>query len=191
MKRFSLLLLCLLLIGVTSARAQLPSFGIGVSAGLNFPILQADQGNGTVFTIKGIFKAPIVRLEPNISFAKYGEPEPFIHSEEFIPGQEIIVLEGSKITSYGVNAILGGGMGVPGFSPYFLGGVAYYKTEREQAPQFDLGSKIGWSFGVGFTISVIPIIEIDVRAKVNIIPINGASKKDANLLAGINYYFGG
>ena len=59
----------------TSAKAQLPSIGIGISGGINYPILQADQGEGTIYSIRGILKIPLFVLQPHFSFGKYGDPD--------------------------------------------------------------------------------------------------------------------
>ncbi len=185
MKRY-FLLLALFLLGISSAKAQLPSLGIGFSGGVNLPILQANQGEGTIYSIRGIIKIPLIVLQPHFSFGKYGEADFSILN---LPS---IQLEGSKIKSFGVDALLGSLMGAPGFSPYFLGGAGYYKMERDQTTIFDEPDrKFGWSLGLGISISATPIFELDARLKFNFMKFDSTTKKDVNLLVGLNYYFGG
>ena len=103
-----LMVLCLFILGALMANAQAPKFGVGAFGGMNMPILQDDQGNGTVFGLKAKVKIiPIILLEPNISFGKWGDPDP-------VDG--VVLVSGSKITSYGVDAVLGDSPGAAGIS---------------------------------------------------------------------------
>lgn len=169
------------------AYTQGVSFGVGVSGGFNMPIVQDDQGSGSTFGFKGIIKAlPFVTLEPNVAFSKYGDPELDL---EGITSD----LEGSKMTSYGVDAVLGQPFGIPGFSPYALVGFGFYKSERDQVGDFeDEDTHFGWTTGLGVSYGFGHNMAFDIRGKFNLIPVDGgSSKKSIFIVGGLNYYFGG
>lgn len=170
-----------LLAAVALSAQSTIKFGVGANAGLRIPIVQEDQGNGSVFGFKGRLKLlPMLAVEPNISFGKFGEGD-------VIDG--IQPLEGSKVTSYGVDVTLGSGFGGPGFKPYGLLGAAFYNVKRDIASQ-DV-TDLGYAAGLGFEIGVTPVVAVDLRAKLHIVPIDGGgSKKSATLTGGLNYYFG-
>ncbi len=157
------------------------SFGVGVAGGIDRPIAQDDQGSGTVFGFRGRLKAiPAIALEPNIFFTKYGQPT----YEDFDLG-----LDGSKITSYGVDATLGAGFGALGVKPYGVFGAGFYNIKRDQTLQ-DI-TRLGWSTGFGIELGVNPALGLDIRGKLVVIPTEGGgSKKSASVVGGVNYYFG-
>lgn len=178
-----LILLALVLMFCSSVWAVGPSFGVGFSAGTDIPIVQQDQKSGSVFGFKGRIKLiPLISLEPNLNFTKFGAP--------VIAGLNTTGLEGSKITAVGLDATLGAGMGGPGFKPYLLFGFGSFKTKND-VTKADV-STFGWTTGLGFEIGVGPTLGLGVRGKLAILPQeNGGSKKSAALTGGINYYFGG
>ncbi|MEE8576638.1 MAG: outer membrane beta-barrel protein [candidate division Zixibacteria bacterium] len=173
--------LTLLLLLCSTIAAQAPKIGLGVFGGLDVPIVQDDQDQGTVFGIRGKLKVlPIVTLEPRISFTKYGDPE----FDEFTSD-----LDGSKVNSYGVDAVFGAPFGAAGFNLFGVLGAGFYNVKRDQTLQDE--TNLGWSAGLGFAIGVAPMVSIDVRGKLNVIPYDdGGSKKSGSVTAGLNYYFG-
>lgn len=178
-KELKVLLLVVLL--AQPALAGGITFGVGAAVGLDYPIIQEDQARGTVFGFKGRLKAiPSIALEPNIYFTNHGDPD----YEDLDLG-----LEGSKITSYGVDATLGAGFGTVGIKPYGLLGVGFYKVKRDQTLQDE--TNFGWSAGFGIEVGVNPTVGLDVRGKLVVIPTDGGgSKKSASVIGGLNYYFG-
>lgn len=185
-KRIVLLGIALLLLPV-AGMAQGISLGLGASGGLNIPIVQDDQASGTAFGIRGMVGLmSFVRVEPNVSFAKYGDPsldEPGITSN----------LEGSKLTSYGVDAVLGAPMGTPGIAMFGLVGAGFYKATRDQTEVFDDDeTDFGWRFGLGLGFGLSSGLGLDVRGALNLVPVEGgSSKKTIFAQAGLNYFFGG
>ena len=114
MKRTLMLALCLLLLSqVASSQTPGIKLGVGVFGGLNYPLVQNDQASGTVFGFKGRVKLAIITLEPNVAFAKYGSPD--------IAGV-IDDPEGSKMTSFGLDALLGSPVGGPGLAVFVVRG---------------------------------------------------------------------
>ena len=163
--------------------AQKPSIGVGAFFGYDYPVLQDDQTKGTVFGFKADWNVvPILTVEPYISFTKFGDPE----STDF-PGL-FDGMEGSKVTSFGVNALLGGSRGGLGAFPYFFAGIGTYSTKRDLTDQ-DY-SKMGIGGGAGVEVGVSNGIAFDLRGKINISGTEGdASKKSAAVTIGVNYYF--
>jgi hypothetical protein len=96
-----LLALCALLLLAQAPMAVVPSLGAGAFGGMHFPIVQDDQGSGSTFGIRGIVQImPSLSAEPNVTFSKYGEPD-------FGIVGVTNDLEGSKVTSFGVDALFG------------------------------------------------------------------------------------
>lgn len=176
-----ILVLVTLFLMAISVSAQTPSFGVGFFGGVNYPIVQDDQGNGSAFGFLARFKVlPMVAIEPNITFGKWGKPDP-------IEGIDLGI-DGSRITSFGIDLTLGSGLGKLGFKPYFHGGIASYKIEND-ATGYDQ-TKVGVSGGFGFAFGISPAFDIDIRGKAVIAPQEKGSKKAVLVTGGINFYPG-
>ncbi|MCX6829549.1 MAG: outer membrane beta-barrel protein [candidate division Zixibacteria bacterium] len=172
-------ILLLLLMMAISASVGAAHFGVGGYGGVNIPIIQEDQSSGTVYGLKAkLSLLPGIALEPNINFAKFGDAE-----------YSFGVRKGSKVTSYGVDAILGSaGLGAIGFRMYGILGGGIYKIKRDNDDDI---SKMGWTTGLGFEIGLAPSFGLDFRGKLNIVTTDGGgSKKSAAVTGGLNYYFG-
>ena len=173
--RVLVVMLALLLVGAALS-AQTPKTGIGGFAGLSIPVAQDDQGSGTEFGFRGRLKLSFVTVEPNFTIAQWGE------------GDATAGVDGHKVTSFGVDALLGGAPGVPGFKPFFVIGAASYKVKND-VTQFD-ESALGLSAGLGFLIGVSPKFDLDVRGKGVVIPMDGGgSKKAVSITAGVAVNF--
>jgi hypothetical protein len=131
----------LVLAAATLAAAQPgPKLGVGAFAGLNFPALQDDQSQGMEYGFRGrVGFGSLFVVEPYVSFVKWGEPDPV---EDVDLG-----IDGSKVTSFGVEAMLGNLPGAMGISPFFFAGFGSYKVENEDTGYE--GTKLGWSAGSG------------------------------------------
>jgi hypothetical protein len=172
------LLLTFIMIATLAGTCSAGGLGLGGYGGLAIPIVQDDQGQGTVFGLKAKLKlVPGFTLEPNLNFLKYGEAEfPFGNRE------------GSKVTYFGADLILGG-MGAPvGPKVYLVGGAGIYSTTRD----FDEDtSRFGFSFGLGIEIGLGATLGLDFRGKGHVIPAEGGgSRKLATVTGGLNYYLG-
>ena len=171
-----------LLLAAAATSGQEAKVGIGAFGGLNIPLVQDDQTNGTAYGIMARIKfLPFLNVEPNVMFGKWGEPDP-------VDGVDLGV-DGSKITSFGVDAVLGGMPGVVGFKPYGVLGVGSYKIKNDDTG-FD-ESGLGWSGGLGFGIGFSRKFDIDVRGKLIVAPQDGGSKKALTVTGGVLYYLGG
>lgn len=176
------LLLILILLGLLSplAHAQGVTLGVGAFGGLNIPVVQDDQGNGTAFGLKARVKLlPFLTAEPNVIFGKWGEPDP-------VEGVELGI-DGSKITSYGVDAVFGNLPGAMGFKPYALVGAAIYSVKNDDTGYDE--SKPGFAGGLGFGFGFSEMLDVDVRGKLIVAPQEAGSKKAVLVTGGLNYYF--
>jgi opacity protein-like surface antigen len=179
--RKTLIIVGILLFITPIVNAQSISLGVGAFGGINIPVVQDDQSNGTVFGLLLRVKAlPFLVIEPNVTFGKWGSPDP-------VDGVDLGI-DGSKITYYCVDATLGGLPGVPGVKPYFLGGIGIYKIKNDDTGYDE--SKMGFSLGAGLGIGVLPKIDIDFRGKFIIAPQEESSKKAIYLTGGVTYNFG-
>ncbi len=169
-----LLVLLTLLLVSAALSAQTPRIGFGGFGGLSIPVAQDDQASGSEFGFRARLKLPVLTVEPNISFTKWGKANP----PEGISDMPV----GSKVTSFGVDALLGGAPGVPGFKPFFVIGGASYKVKNDDTG-FD-ESKIGFSAGLGVLFGLTPKFDLDVRGKAVVIPIEGSSKKAVSVTGG-------
>jgi hypothetical protein len=176
-------LLAFLLVLAAAMPLSAGPIGIGGFGGANIPVVQEDQSAGTAFGLHGKIKLiPALVIEGNLTFSKYGETSIEI-------GSINNTIEGSKVNSYGIDLLLGGGLGgVPGFKPYGVFGAGFYKTSRD----FDEdATKIGWSAGFGFEINPVSKLGLDFRGKVIVISSDGGgSKKSALVTGGLYYYLG-
>jgi hypothetical protein len=168
----------LLLVAVT-ASAQTPKLGVGVFGGLSIPLAQDDQASGKVFGFRGrLSLAGSLAVEGQIGFAKWGQADP-------IDG--ITLPDGSKVTQFGVNGILGGGAG-PGMKPMFIVGFGSYKIKNDDTGYDE--SRMGYNGGLGLGIGLGPKFGLDVRGEAIVIPLDGGgSKKAVNGTAGLMLYF--
>ena len=174
-------ILGLMLLCVSLANAQAPKIGIGAFGGMNMPILQDDQGNGTVFGIKAKVKIiPVILFEPNMTFGKWGEADPI---------EGVTLGSGSKINSFGIDAILGGSPGMAGVKPFFLVGAGIYSVKNDDTG-YD-NSKFGYSAGLGIGIGVGPKMDIDICGKAIFAPQDGGAKKAIFITGGFTYYLMG
>lgn len=182
MKQLSIVLGLVLLLAAPLALAQEgPKLGVGAWAGMSIPIVQDDQESGMVFGFMGRYKLlPFLVVEPGISFTKWGAPDA-IEGIDF-------GIDGSKLTSIGVNATLGGAPGVPGVKPFFVAGVASYKVKNDDTG-YD-NSKLGWNAGLGLGFGLSPAFDLDFRGLMIVAPQEGGSKKALSVTGGLNFNFG-
>ncbi len=159
--------------------------GAGAAGGVAIPVVQDDQSQGSIFGLRGrINVIPLITVEPNIFFTSYGDPKFDDPDFEGIASD----LEGSKMTSYGVDGTFGTGFGMAGFHPYGVVGLGFYKVKNDQTGEDN--TDFGLSGGLGFEFGLSAPVGIDLRSKLVVIPIEGGSKKSVTITGGLNYYFG-
>lgn len=166
---------------LTASGAHATGWGVGGFAGVSIPVAQDDASNGIVFG--GHLKLSLggmLGIEPNVTYFKNGDWE-----VDELPGQ---TFEGSKITSVGVNLILGGAGPATGFRFFPFAGVKYF-NEKNDFRDFSDGT-LGFNGGLGFEIGA-GSLGIEARASGEILPLdNDGSRKWVHVRGGLNYYFG-
>ena len=159
---------------------------LGGRAGLTSPIVQDDQSNGAVFGFHIRYQVlPILVLEPNITFSKYGDPDP-------IEGVDLGI-SGSKVSAFGIDATLGNAVARRGFKPYAVVGLGFYSQSNDDTDVYeDAGTKMGISGGFGFGIGISPKFDLDLRGQLHVVRAEeGGSKKAASITGGFTFYPGG
>ena len=185
MKKAIVAVCLLILVTVPSASAQDdgPKLGAGAFAGLSIPVLQDDQGQGMEYGFKGRLRVgSFLVLEPYVAFTQWGEPDPVDDVE--------LGIDGSKVTSFGIEASLGNLPGTVGIAPFFTVGGGSYKVENEDTGYES--SKLGFSVGLGLGYGMSSSLSLDVRGKAIVVPQEeGGSKKAVGASLGLNFSFGG
>lgn len=156
--------------------------GVGGFAGLSIPVVQDDQESGTEFGLRVRYGlGTMFVLEPYVSFVKWGGPDEI---EGITWG-----IDGSKVTSFGVEATLGNSPGKIGLLPFLFAGAGSYKVKNDDTG-YDQ-SKIGFSGGLGLGFGLSPQLALDFRGKLMVAPQKeGGSKKALGVTAGLNFNFG-
>ncbi len=175
-----LLVTCLVVLLSPLAEAQGIRLGVGAFGGWNIPIAQDDQGTGTAFGVMGRIRVlSIFVAEPNITFGKWGNPD-------VIRGIDLGI-EGSKITSYGINALVGNLPGIVGVKPFGFVGASIYSIKNDDTGYDE--SKLGYSAGLGVGYGFAPTFDIDIRGTAVVAPQEKGSKKAVYISGGLTYYF--
>jgi hypothetical protein len=180
-KRIMIAAVATLALSLPTAVAHATGWGIGGFGGVSIPIAQDDAANGMVFG--GHLRLSLggmLGIEPNFTYFKNGDWE-----IDELPGE---TFEGSKLTSVGINVILGGAGPAVGFRFFPFGGIKYYNEENDFRDFSD--GQLGFCGGMGFEIGSGPL-GIEARASGEVLPLdNDGSRKWVHLRAGLNYYFG-
>ncbi|MEW5923683.1 MAG: outer membrane beta-barrel protein [Candidatus Zixiibacteriota bacterium] len=177
----AMMALGLFLILASGAFSQDIKLGIGVFGGLNIPIVQQDQAMGSAFGVRArLAIKPIFVIEPNLILGKWGKPGK-------VDGYDLGI-DGSKVTSYGIDLVLGGAPGVTGFKPLFFAGAGIYSIKNDDTGYDE--SKLGFDGGLGFMIGAAPSLDLDIRGILMIAPQEEGSKKATIITGGLTYYLG-
>lgn len=184
MKKLFCLCMMLLFLACTSSAFASGKFSIGGFAGINIPVMQEDVGNGTLFGAKGrIVLMPFLGVEPNLVFSKYGDKD--IKDDA---GNVLGTRKGSKVTSFGVDAVLGSFSGFSKATFYGLVGLNSNTMKRDGLPD---QTRLGYSFGAGVEFLPTEVFGVEVRAKIHSITLEGGGgRNNVELTVGMNYHFG-
>ena len=179
MKKVILFLILLALLA-PHLHAEGMKLGVGAFGGFNIPVVQDDQKTGSVFGLRARLRVlPILTAEPNVTFGKWGSPDEI----EGIKWE----IDGSKINSYGIDAIIGNLHGVQGFKPFGFVGAGIYNVKNDDTDYDE--SKLGFSGGLGFAVGLSPTLDIDVAGRLVVAPQEDGSKKAFFITTGLNFYF--
>lgn len=165
---------------LTASGAHATGWGIGGFGGVSIPIAQDDAANGVVFGGHVKLSLGMIGLEPNFTYFKNGDYE-----VDEAPGE---TFESGKVTSVGVNLLLGAGAPT-GFRFFPFVGAKYYNY-KEDVPDFS-DSQLGFCGGMGFEIGS-GNLGIEARGSLEVLPLDpDGSRKWVHVRGGLNYYFGG
>ena len=182
MKKLYLALVVTVVMSVAIASsANATGWGAGPFAGISIPVVQDDAANGIVFggRVK-LSLGGMLGLEPNFTYFKGGDWE-----LDDLPGE---TFEGAKVTSVGLNVILGGAGAPTGLRFFPFAGAKYYNFKTD-IPDFS-DSQLGFDAGVGLEVGA-GSIGIELRGSAEVLPLDGGgSRKWIHVLGGLTYYFG-
>ena len=179
MKKVILFLILLALLA-PHVHAEGLKLAVGAFGGLNMPVVQDDQKMGSVFGLRARLRVlPILSAEPNVIFGKWGSPD---EVEGINMG-----IDGSKINSYGIDAVIGNLHGIKGFKPFGVVGFGIYNVKNDDTKYDE--SKLGFSGGLGFAVGLSPTLDIDVAGRLVVAPQESGSKKALFFTTGLNFYF--
>jgi hypothetical protein len=166
-------------LGLTAGGAQAAGWGVGGFGGVSIPVVQEDAANGVVFGGHVKLSLGMLGIEPNFTYFKNGDYE-----RDEAPGE---TFPSSKITSIGVNVLLGGGAPT-GLRFFPFVGAKYYNFKQD-VPDFS-DSQLGFNGGLGLEIGA-GAIGIEARGSLEVLPLDPAgSRKWVHVRGGLNYYFG-
>jgi len=181
-RRFVLLTSIAILLFFADSGLAKVKFSLGGFGGVNFPIVQEDSEIAGIAGCKARATFfPFLGVEPNFTYIRQGG----ITAEVLDVDME---REGGNLYSYGADVVLGSFDSVEEFYWYFIFGL--YGNAMRRVGREDL-DKFGLNLGFGLEILPSNVWGIDFRTKTQIITIEGGSRKNILVTAGVNYYFGG
>lgn len=175
---------CIFASGATTATAG-SDIGVGVFAGLNYPLVQDDAESGNIFGVRGSYSLSSITVQPYVAFSAIGD-------YEIVSILGTSTFDGGDLTIFGLDATLGGGGA--GMSVYLHAGIGSYKLEYDNPSGSLLGdTRVGYSGGLGINYGMTNSpLAIDVRAALAVIPLeDGGSRKYFLPTIGFGYSFGG
>lgn len=183
MKRVRGVWLALLLVPFVAAPA-VAGVAVGGFGGYNFPIIQDDAGGGALFGFKAKIGAPVVVVEPTVTFISVGDKD---DSDEDVGD---FTQAGGTITAYELNLAFGSLRTTPGVGLWGGGGIGGYSLSYD-APYKTDETRLGFNLGTGLVIKAATKVDVEIGGRLYIISLDGGgSRKSAGVFAGLNYYFG-
>jgi opacity protein-like surface antigen len=147
----------------------------GAFGGMSFPVLQDDQGNGSIFGVRVPVKVlSMLTVEPFYSSSALGDK-----TLEVAPGFST-TRSGSDVTSFGVNAVIPFGLTTM-FYPYVGIGSTNYKRDGQDE------TFTSYNLGLGFGFTVMPKLTLDVRGELQAASTGDTSRKVGNVMVGASY----
>ena len=158
--------------------ARAVSIGIGAYGGTSIPVLQGDNGSGSVFGIRApVNFVPMLTVEPFWAKTSGGD-------KTQTAGPLRVTFPGIDVTTYGANVLFtfGGGLQL-----YPFAGVSSSTLKRTGLD----ASQTGYDFGLGLGFK-LPLVGLSAHARgqVDIItdPASSqASRKSAEVTVGVSY----
>jgi opacity protein-like surface antigen len=151
------------------------SVGLGAFGGMSIPIVQDDNGQGTVFGVRvPVSLLPLVTVEPYYAKTSGGD------KDQEIAG-ETITRSGIDVSGFGANVMLtfGGKLQL-----YPFAGIGSYKLSRTGSEDL---TNTAYTFGLGLGISPLPKLSVHVRGELAAAVEGETSRKWANATLGVSY----
>ena len=171
------LILALVALMLAPCVAGAVGVGVGVFGGVGVPILQDDNGQGSVFGLRvPVALIPLVTVEPYFSKASGGDKDQDV-------GGVTYTRSGIDATSFGANVMLKFGTGFQ-FYPYV--GIGSTKLDRDPLD----ATSTSYNFGLGLGISPMPKLSVHVRGELQAVldeNESDISRKWANVTLGVHY----
>jgi len=188
MKRNAATVAAALLLAATmcvTASAGIVDFAVGAYGGMNLPI-EDDASAGTVLgaKVRVLPPVPIVGFEAWYAHFGYDDPE-----EVYAAGDWSLAFDGDGFNLFGLDVLVGGVRGVPGFKWYGILGVT--AAEFEEFGKDGSERKLGGELGVGLEI-VPPALGLGIEGRGTMMFMDLTGDSDEKLLTatlGLNYYF--
>jgi hypothetical protein len=187
MGRLVFLLLGALVIHAASAEradADLVDLAVGVHAGIHAPI-DEDGPTGTVLGVRLRVLTPIPVIGIEGYYSRIGQEDA---EEMWAQGDVGLSLDGDSFDVYGIDVLIGGVRGVPGFKWYGIVGVNM--TEFDEGESGD-AYRTGGEIGVGFEL-LPPAIGLGIEARGTLVALSWGDDPEPKFAAvtlGVNYYF--
>jgi len=144
---------CVLVLALTAGPASAVTIGGGAFGGLSIPIVQDDNGQGSVYGIRApVGIVPLITVEPYASWTTGGDKDQTV-------GTLNLTRSGIDLSSYGINALFTFGTG---FQLFPFVGIGSTSSERDGLDQTSIQYNFG--LGIGFSPFAIPLM-IDVRGE--------------------------
>ncbi|MFH1865885.1 MAG: hypothetical protein ABIK85_08380 [Candidatus Eisenbacteria bacterium] len=175
----------LLVLFAAPAMAGLVDFAVGAYGGMNLP-LQDDASPGTVLGGKVRVLPPIPMVGFEVWYAHFTYEDP---GEVLAQGDLSLALDGEGFDLWGVDALIGGVGGGPGFKWYGIVGVN--AAEFEEFGKGETTRKLGGELGLGLEVSP-PLIGLGFEARGMLLFPDLSGDFDETLFVatiGVNYYF--
>ena len=173
MNRIATLAACACLLGAGVCHAGM--VGIGGFGGVNIPIVQDDNGQGTVFGVRVPVKlVPLLTAEPYFGASQGGEASQDI-------GGTTYKRDGFDATSFGLNAMITFGSRVQ-FYPY--GGIGTSTLTRDGSEDL---SMTGFNFGLGLGFSPVEKVMVHLRGEGTTLSKDDKGRIFANVTLGVAY----
>jgi opacity protein-like surface antigen len=158
-----------------AARAGGLTVAGGVYGGMSFPVLQEDQGQGSIFGARiPVRLLSLLAVEPFFSTSALGDK-----TIEAAPGFSV-TRDGADVTTYGVNAVFPFGTTTMLYPFVGIGSATFDRAgEKETFTSYDVG------LGLGFT--VMPKFALDVRGELQAASSGETSRKMFHVTLGATY----
>lgn len=159
---------------LTAVPANAGNIGVGAFGGWSVPVVQEDQGNGSVYGIRAPLSfTPLLTVEPYWSSSALGDKTVSTGGIDF-------TRQGSDVTTWGANVTFSMG-GPMRFFPYAgIGSVHYERTGQDE-------TYTSYQFGLGLGFTPAPKVSLDVRAELQMAAKDQVSRKLGNFTVGASY----